>query len=648
MSERSSTTRTLSEKSFHPLPLATPAPRPSSFPRLKAFIPALVGALMLSAGLAADHLFSSAFFQGPARLIWYVLAYLPVGAPIVIKAWRHLRGGEVFTEFFLMSLATLGAFAIGEYAEAAAVMLFYTIGELFQATAVHRARGDIQALLDARPQIAWALREGRYVAERPEAVGIGETIQVKGGERAPLDGVLLSEAGSFDPSALTGESRPRVLRQEEQVLAGMINTGQVVELRVNLAYEDSALSRVLYLAQHAAQRKAPTERFIRRFARVYTPAVVALAAALAFLPALFVSPYIFADWLYRALVFLVISCPCALVISIPLSYFGGIGAASRQGLLFKGANYLDLAARVNVVAFDKTGTLTEGVFEVRRVETTPGVAEEELLERLAAVESQSSHPIAKAILRYAGERPRPHARRVEEFPGQGIRGEVDGAVVLAGNATLLARFGLTAPPAAPQPGDTLVLTAIDGRYAGCLYIADRPRPGAEAALKALRAQGVERFVLLSGDAPDVAEDLARKLGMDEAHGGLLPQDKADIVRRLREQPGATVAFAGEGINDAPALAASDLGIAMGGLGSDLAIETADLVIQTDQLEKIATAMRIGKATRRIVWQNIALAFGVKLLVLALGAFGLAAMWEAVFADVGVALLAILNAVRIQR
>ena len=562
---------------------------------------------------------------------------------------------EYFTEFLLMGLATIGAFGIGEYPEAVAVMLFYTVGELFQSAAVNRAKGSIKALLEVRPTVAHVLRNSAFEDVNPESVGIGDTIQIKAGEKVPLDGVLISARSSFNTAALTGESKPKLIVKDEIVLAGMLNLDSVVELKVTKAFADSALSKILELVQNATANKAPTELLIRRLAKIYTPTIVALALALIIVPYFMTANYVFYDWLYRALVFLVISCPCALVISIPLGYFGGIGAASRHGILFKGANYLERMTAVNTVVMDKTGTLTEGVFAVQSVVLAPNLAgqlqldESKFIALLAALERKSTHPIAKAVVAHAQNVQQSYeAIDVEEISGHGLKGTVDGKSMLAGNTKLLQKFAVPYDAAIDAIVETTVVVALDGQFAGYILIADKVKADAQNALHALRANGVRQLIMLSGDKHAITQKVAQQLGIDAAFGDLLPEQKVQKVEALKRDPSAVIAFVGDGINDAPVLALSDVGIAMGAMGSDAAIETANVVIQDDNPAKIAVAMNIGKATRAVVLQNIYLAFGVKLIVLVLGAGGLATMWEAVFADVGVAILAILNAVRIQR
>ncbi|AZI27999.1 cadmium-translocating P-type ATPase [Pedobacter sp. G11] len=601
---------------------------------------------MLLIGIAFDNIFKVEAFK-IIRPYWYIVAYLPVGVPVLKEVWETFKAKDFFTEFSLMSIATIGAFAIGEYPEGVTVMLFYTIGELFQMAAVNRAKRNISALLDVRADVAHVLRNEKYESVNPEKVAIGETIQIKAGEKIPLDGEMLSEKSSFNTSALTGESKPKTINKGESVLAGMLNLDKVIEIKVTKAFADSALSRILEMVQNATTRKAKTELFIRKFAKVYTPIVFFLALALVTIPFLFLgSNYHFQTWLYRSLVFLVISCPCALVISIPLGYFGGIGAASAQGILFKGSNFLDLITKLNTVVMDKTGTLTKGVFKLQKVESK--IIEEEFLSLLAAVEAKSTHPIAKAIVEYTGNNKIHPAENIEEIAGMGLKGNVNGKVVLAGNAKLLEKFNISFDPEVAAIEESIVMVAVDGQYAGYILIADEIKEDAAEAIKQLHANGVKQVVMLSGDKTSIVKKVAGILGIDTYFGDLLPEDKVAKLEEIKQDKTRVVAFVGDGINDTPVLAISDIGMAMGAMGSDAAIETADVVIQTDQPSKIATAIKIGKATKNVVIQNIVLAFAVKALVLILGAGGLATMWEAVFADVGVALLAILNAVRIQK
>lgn len=612
----------------------------------RVYLPAGISFVLLLAGLVLDHLLPTTFFTGYTRLIWYIIAYLPVGFPVLKESLELILEKDFFNEFSLMSIATLGAFAIGEYPEGVAVMLFYSVGELFQESAVNRAKKNIKALLDIRPDAASVLRNGKYVTVSPEDVLVGERIQVKPGERIPLDGMLHLSQSSFNTAALTGESRPKRIREGEEVLAGMINLENVIELNVTKLYSDSSLAKILDMVQNASARKAKTELLIRRFARIYTPLVFFLALALTIVPYFIVSDYVFTDWLYRALVFLVISCPCALVVSVPLGYFGGIGAASRNGILFKGANYLDLMTRVNTVVMDKTGTLTHGVFKVQHVSAVNG-NKEELTGMAAAIESFSNHPIAKAITSYFRESKRLFAvKNVVEVPGYGLQGELDGKTLLAGNTKLLKKENIVYDPVVNSIADTIVLVAYDNQYMGYITIADEEKEDAAQAILSIKKQGIQNTVILSGDKSAITEKLAKRLGITEAYGDLLPEDKVQHLEELKADKSNCIAFVGDGINDAPSLALSDIGIAMGGMGSDAAIEVADVVIQTDQPSKIATAINIAKYTKKIVIQNIVFALSVKLVILLLGAFGFASMWAAVFADVGVALLAILNSVRV--
>lgn len=611
--------------------------------------------ILLISGIIMNALELPFFREGYFSLIWYVVAYLPVGLPVMKEAWESMKDKDYFSEFTLMFVATLGAFYIGEYPEGVAVMLFYSVGELFQEKAVDKAKRNIGALLDVRPEEAAVVRDGRVIIENPQNVKVGETIEIKTGGRVPLDGMMLNEVAAFNTAALTGESVPRSIRMGEEVLAGMIVTDKVIRIKVIRPFDKSALARILELVQNASERKAPAELFIRKFARVYTPIVIGLAVLIVLLPFIYslITPqflFTFNDWLYRALVFLVISCPCALVVSIPLGYFGGIGAASRLGILFKGGNYLDAVTKINTVVFDKTGTLTKGTFEVQSCNCESGVSEEELIRMIASVESSSTHPIAKAVVNYAGRRDIELSSVTDskEYAGLGLEAAVNGIQVLAGNGRLLSKFQIEYPPELLSITDTIVVCAIGNKYAGYLLLSDSLKEDAKIAIQNLKALGIQNIQILSGDKQSIVSNFAEKLGISEAYGDLLPDGKVKHLEELRQHTENQVAFVGDGMNDAPVLALSNVGIAMGGLGSDAAIETADVVIQTDQTSKVAEAIKVGKLTRRIVWQNISLAFGVKLLVLILGAGGLATLWEAVFADVGVALIAIMNAVRIQK
>jgi len=614
---------------------------------LRLFVQPAISLILLLAAIGFDNYFRQDWFAGWVRLLWYVVAYIPIGLPVIKEAADSIRSKDLFSEFLLMTLATIGAFAIGEYPEAVAVMLFYAVGETFQTLAVSRAKRNIKMLLDQRPDKVTVLQDGKLITKPAEQAAIGDVLQLKPGEKLALDAELLSESASFNTAALTGESKPDTKRKGETVLAGMINLTVVCQVRVTTAYSDSKLSKILKLVQDAASQKAPTELFIRKFSKIYTPIVVYLAIAIALMPAFFVNDYVFSYWLYRALVFLVISCPCALVISIPLGYFGGIGAASKNGILFKGSNFLDALAKVQHVVMDKTGTLTAGVFNIQELFISNEYDRDQILGLVNALESQSTHPIATAIRNYWGE---PDAQirvhNVEEIPGHGLRALANGKELLVGNFKLLDRYNISYDLAPPKIASTVVAIAYDRRYAGYVTIADSVKTDAADAVSKLHKLGVHT-TMLSGDKSLVVRQVADQLQINSAYGDLLPEDKVNKVKDIRTERGL-VAFVGDGVNDAPVLAWSDVGIAMGGLGSDAAIETADVVIQDDMPSKIPMAIQIGRQTKRIVLQNIVLAFGVKAVVLILGAGGLATMWEAVFADVGVALLAILNAVRIQR
>ena len=601
---------------------------------------------MLIIGIALDY-FNAVFFKDWLRIIWYTIAYLPVGFPVLREGLNSIKKGDVFTEFFLMSIATIGAFIIGEYPEGVAVMLFYAVGELFQNAAVNRAKTNIKALLDVRPNEASVYRNGDYISVNPETVEIGEKVQVRVGEKIPLDGILLSEKGSFNAAALTGESKPETIAKGEKVFAGSINMGGVIEIETTKEFKDSSIARILDMVQNATARKSKTELFIRKLARIYTPIVVFLAIGVTFLPYFFVDDYVFRDWLYRALIFLVISCPCALVISIPLGYFGGLGAASKNGILFKGASFLDAMTKINMLVMDKTGTVTKGVFKIKEVKAI-GWNETEFMKYLMAMEEQSTHPIAKTILEYKAEGSDYYATEVSEIAGKGLKGSVNNKIVLVGNKALMTANNIEVLSETENIVESIVMVAIDNKFAGYVVIADELKDDAKETIINLQKVGIENIMMLSGDKDSITQKVASELNIMQAKGGLLPEDKLNEVEILKKNPKNKIAFIGDGINDAPVLAASDVGIAMGGLGSDVAIETADVIIQTDQPSKIVRAIKIGRSTRKIVWQNIGLAFGVKVIVLILGAGGLATMWEAVFADVGVALLAILNAVRLQK
>ncbi len=624
-----------------------PQPKKENFwDAYRAYIPSSISFVLLITGIAFNQL-KLEFFNIYFQIFLFGIAYLFVGGPVVWKALTKIVKGDFFNEFFLMSVATIGAFAIGEYAEGVAVMLFYSVGELFQDAAVNSAKRSIEALLKLQVEEVEVLENGKTVIKHPNNVGIGEIIRVKAGEKVALDGELFSEYASLNTAALTGESVPDDKQKGDIVLAGMVNLNTVAEIKVTTLYANTKLSKILKLVQEASTRKAKTQLFISKFAKVYTPIVTFSAVALALLPYFFVETYVFNDWLYRALIFLVISCPCALVISIPLGYFGGIGAASRNGILFKGSNYLDQITKVDAVVMDKTGTLTKGVFEVQKIIPVKE-NENNLLQMAAALENYSTHPIAKAIVKHANNGfDKIIVSDVEEISGHGLKGTIGGETVLAGNGKLLKKYNVAFDEKLLALTDTSVFIAINGTFAGYITIADTIKDDALEAVTELHKNGIQEVVMLSGDKQAVVNKIASILNIDKALGGLLPEDKVKEVENL-QQAGRIVAFIGDGVNDAPVIALSDVGMAMGGLGSDAAIETADVVIQTDHPSKIAVAIKIGKATKQIVWQNIGLALGVKLIVLALGAGGIATMWEAVFADVGVALLAILNAVRIQK
>ncbi|RUT71473.1 cadmium-translocating P-type ATPase [Flavobacterium cupreum] len=610
------------------------------------FLPAIISFLLLIIAIVFDNYLPQTWFTGWVRIVWYAVAYLPVGFPVLKEALESARDGAFFSEFLLMSIATVGAFAIGEYPEGVAVMLFYAIGETFQALAVTRAKANIKTLLDQRPDEVTLLENNQTKIIKASEAQIGAIIQLKPGEKLGLDGELLSESASFNTAALTGESKPDTKNKGESVLAGMINLNSVTEIKVTALYKDSKLSKILEMVQDATAKKAPTELFIRKFAKIYTPIVVYSAIAICLLPYFFVDEYVFRDWLYRALVFLVISCPCALVISIPLGYFGGIGAASKNGILFKGSSFLDIMAAIQVVVMDKTGTLTKGVFKVQKV-VAVGIPEADLIQYTAALETKSTHPVGTAIIEYAnGTEKENLVTAVEEIAGHGLKGTIDGKEILAGNTKLLKKFNIEYDSEIDNTPFTIVVVAINQKYAGYFLIADEIKEDARQAVQSLHRINV-KTVMLSGDKTAVVNSVAKALNIDEAYGDLLPEDKVAKVTELKNK-NLKIAFVGDGVNDAPVVALAHAGIAMGGLGSDATIETADIVIQNDQPTKIYTAINIGKKTKQIVWQNIGLAFVVKAVVLILGAGGLATMWEAVFADVGVALLAILNAVRIQR
>ena len=585
--------------------------------------PVLSGIFLIT-GIIFQHQEWVGFSHPVVEFCWFLLGFLPVGLPVMREAWEGILRKDWFNEFSLMALASLGAFYIGEYPEALAVMLLYTLGEMLQDKAVNQATRNIRGLLDVRPERVDVYRENTLRTVSPRDVNVGETIEVKPGERVPLDGTLQNPQAVFDTSALTGESMPRNVSAGGDVLAGMIVSGQAVRILVTKPYDHSTLARILNLVQDAAERKAPAELFIRRFARIYTPIVVLLAVLIVALPALVAAvhpgfDYVFNDWLYRGLVFLVISCPCALIISIPLGYFGGIGAASRMGILFKGSNYLDAITRVNAIVFDKTGTLTTGSFRVTSMQAA-GLTEDELLRLVLSVEKKSTHPVAQAVARFAAERGvEPlEVTTLNELAGYGLEAEVGPRKVLVGNIRLLKDRKITVPEELTDCVATVVVCAIDGQYAGCLLLSDTLKEDAMDAIKKIKALKINNIQMLSGDKQEIVDIFVAELGIDKAYGDLLPEDKAVHLEQLNSAPDVSVAFVGDGMNDAPVLALSDVGIAMGGLGSDAAIESADVVIQTDQPSRVATAISIGRATRRIVMQNIIGAITVKILVLLAG------------------------------
>ena len=590
-------------------------------------------------------------FPTPVELALYCIPYLVVGWDVLRKAIKGIKNRQPFDECFLMAVATVGAFALGDYVEGCAVIIFYQIGELFQSVAVGKSRQSISSLMDIRPDYANVEDEdGKLEQVDPDDVEVGTVIVVQPGERVPIDGVIVEGTSALNTAALTGESLPRDVQTGDEVISGCVNMTGLLKVRTTKEFGESTVSKILDLVENSSMKKARAENFITRFARVYTPAVCYGALALAFLPPIVLllmgQPARFGDWIYRALTFLVISCPCALVISIPLSFFGGIGGASACGILVKGSTYLEELARTGIVVFDKTGTLTQGTFKVTGVHPADGITDEQLVEAAALAECWSKHPISLSIkAAYGKEIDTSRVTDVEELGGHGVTAKVDGKPVAAGNARLMERLGLSAP-AVSETG-TVVHVAIDGRYAGCLLIADVVKPHSAEAIRALKAAGVRKTVMLTGDAEPVAKAVSAQLGLDEYHAGLLPGDKVDQIETLiaAKKSKENLAFVGDGINDAPVLSRADVGIAMGALGSDAAIEAADVVLMDDDPAKIALAMRIARRTLRIVYENIVFALAVKFACLLLGAIGMASMWTAIFADVGVMVIAVLNATR---
>ena len=611
----------------------------------KMTIRLIAGAVIFAVGMILREFVKVSL---PVQLVFLVAAYMILGGDVVMRAIKNITKGRVFDENFLMSLSTVGAFIIGEYPEAVAVMLFYQVGEFFQELSVKRSRKSIAALMDIRPDCATVSRNGELTVVSPETVRVNDVIIVKPGEKIPLDGIVLEGQSMLDTKALTGEAVPRSVRQGDEALSGCINQSGVLTIRVTKAFGESTVSKIVDLVENASSRKAPTENFITTFARYYTPVVVILAALLAIVPPLaFGGQWI--EWIRRALVFLVISCPCALVISIPLTFFGGIGAASRHGVLVKGSNYLEALNRVSTVVFDKTGTLTKGVFKVADILPANGFASEQVLEYAAQAESFSNHPIAKSILAaYGKDIDGASIAGYKEISGHGISVNAAGRRILAGNKKLMDAEKIAYIPC--DLAGTKVYVAVDGQYAGCILITDEVKTDSKPAIAALKRMGVEKTVMLTGDDKKIGKAVAEQLGLDEYYAQLLPDQKVEKLELLdsRKRPGTKLAFIGDGINDAPVLARADVGIAMGGLGSDAAIEAADVVLMTDEPSKLAEAIAVAKATKRIVIQNIVLALAVKGLFLVLGAFGIAGMWEAVFGDVGIALIAVFNAMRMMK
>ena len=615
---------------------------------LKESFFAIISFVILFAGIIIDFLKIPFFQDTLTQLIWYGVPFILVGFPVILTAIKLMLKGDFFNELSLMSIATIGAFVLGEFSEGLGVMVFYSIGEVFQGLAVSKAKNNIKALLDVRPDVAYVLRGDVIVSLDPEEVEIGEIIEIRTGEKIPLDGVLITEKAAFNTAALTGESVPRNIKANEEVLAGMLSSDKTVRIQVTKTYQNSTLARILTMVQEASENKSPTEQFIRKFARVYTPIVFGLATLLVIAPffILGATEYEFATWFYRSLIFLVISCPCAFVISVPLGYFGGIGLGSSQGVLFKGGNFLEAMNNLKTLVTDKTGTITKGVFTVQEV-----IAEDKDLffKNLLAIEKHSTHPIAKAIIEYlTTQNISPvEVDKVSEIAGLGLEGQVSQGTLLVGNIKLMDKNNISVPEHLRNIAKTVVFAGLNNSFLGAAVVADEIKEDARLAIQKLHKLGVN-VIMLSGDKQEIVDEIAKELSIDEAYGELLPAQKAEYFEKIKKEskPKDIIAFVGDGINDAPVLALSDVGIAMGGLGSDLAIETADVIIQTDEPSKIPLAVNIAQETRKIVVQNITLAMGVKLIVLFLGAYGLASMWEAIFADVGVSLIATINSTRL--
>lgn len=606
---------------------------------------------LIQFGISAIFFFVALIFDLPrvVELTFFLISYVLSGREVIVRAIKNILRGEIFDENFLMAIATIGAFIIGNYPEGVAVMLFYQIGELFQDYAVSKSRNSISSLMDIRPDYANLLINNELKVVSPETVQIGSYIVVKPGEKIPLDGKIIEGTSLVDTTALTGESVPREVYAGDNVLSGFINTNGVLTIEVEKDFEDSTVSKILDLVENASSKKAPTEKFITKFARVYTPIVTISALLLAIIPPLVIPSATFSEWVYRALIFLVISCPCALVVSIPLGFFGGIGGASKNGILIKGSNYLEVLNAVDTIVFDKTGTLTKGVFKVTEINPKGELSKEELLEYAAYAESYSNHPIALSIMKeYRNSVNQDIITEYEEVAGKGIKVKLNGKKVAAGNSKLMESENI--PYEAAENNGSIIHVSIEDVYAGYIIISDELKEDSKEAILKLKESGIKNIVMLTGDTKKVGQSVAKELGIDKVYTDLLPNEKVEKLEELMKgrKGKEKIMFVGDGINDAPVLALSDIGVAMGGLGSDAAIEAADVVLMTDEPSKLVTAFKVSKKTRRIVWQNIIFAFGVKLLFLIFGAFGLANMWEAVFADVGVALIAVLNAMRVMK